>query len=259
VVRQVTIEYGLDKPIYVQYLRYLQRLAHGDLGESYRLRMPVAKAISQQIGSTLELAAAAALVAAPLSLILALLTARRASWLRSFSAGLERSASTIPDFIIGLGLLMLFSFQLNWLPPSGSEGWKSLILPAATLALPIIGMLTQVIRHELEEVLEQPFIMMARARGMSDAGVRLRHALRHALIPMVTMSGFLFGRLLGGAVIAEALFCRRGIGRLMGEASGSKDVPVVLGITMLAALAYVIVHIVVDILNALIDPRVTAN
>jgi peptide/nickel transport system permease protein len=258
-LQQVRVEYGLDQPLCVQYIRYLAHLAHGDLGESYRLRIPVSLAIRQQAGATFELAGAAALLAIPVSLGLALLTARRKPWIRSLSAGFERTASTVPGFVIGLSLLLLFSFQLGWLPVAGSDGWRSLILPALTLAIPVIGMMTQVLRHGLEEVLEQPFIVMARARGLSEAGVRLGHALRHALIPLVTMAGFIFGNLLGGAVIAEALFCRRGIGRLMSEATAGKDVPVVLGITILAALVYVVVHVVVDLLNLVIDPRTMAN
>jgi peptide/nickel transport system permease protein len=122
-----------------------------------------------------------------------------------------------------------------------------------------MAVLTQVLRQELEDVLELPFISMARARGMSEAGVRLRHALPHALIPLVTLSGFIFASLLGGAVITETLFARQGIGRLMIEATTNKDIPLVLGITLLVALIYVLVNLVVDLLNSFLDPRVVES
>lgn len=256
VLEQVRREYGLDQPLIVQYGRYLGRLAEGDLGESYRLRVPVTKVIGQQVGATVELALWAALLAVLLSITVATLTAKRARWINSLSSGTELVLSSMPAFVLGILLLLLFSFQFRLLPPSGSNGWKTLILPTLTLALPVAAVLTQVLRQELEDILEQPFIVMARARGLSEAGVRLGHALRHALIPLVTLSGFILASLLGGAVITETLFARQGVGRLMLEASTSKDVPMVLGITLLAALVYVVVNLLVDLLNTLIDPRV---
>jgi peptide/nickel transport system permease protein len=256
VLQRVRAEYGLDQPLIVQYGRYIGRVAQGDLGESYRLRIPVTKAIGQQVGATVKLALAAALLALTLSILLATLTAKRALWIRSFASGTELVVTSVPSFVLGILLLLAFSFQFHLFPPAGSQGWKSMVLPTLTLALPITAVLTQVLRQELEEVLEQPFIIMARARGLSEAGVRLGHALRHALIPLVTLSGFVFASLLGGAVIAETLFARQGVGRLMIDATTNKDVPLVLGITLLAALIYVVVNLVVDLINTFIDPRV---
>ena len=181
----------------------------------------------------------------------------RAPWARGLASGGELLLSSMPSFVLGILLLLVFSFQLHWLPPTGSRGWKSLVLPILTLALPVAAVLAQVLRQELEEILEQPFIAMARARGLSEAGVRLGHALRHALTPLITLSGFVFAALLGGAVITENLFARQGIGRLMLNAVNDKDVPVVLGITLLAAAIYVLVNLAVDLLNALVDPRVS--
>jgi len=256
VLASVRAEYGLDKSLAVQYADYLLRIAQGDLGESYRLRIPVTKAILQQLGSTIELALWGASVAIVLAVAVALSTAGRSRKVQSWFSGVELVLSSIPGFVKGLFLLLVFSFQLHWLPSSGAEGWRSLVLPVLTLAIPLATVLTQVLRQELEDVLEQPFITMARARGLSDAAVRLVHALRHALIPLVTLSGFILASLLGGAAIVETLFVRRGIGRLMVESTSNKDIPLVLGITLLSALIYVVVNLVVDILNALIDPRV---
>ncbi len=255
ILAQVRADYHLDQPLYRQYVLYLGRLAHGDLGESYRLRIPVTRAIGQQLGATLELAVWAAVVAIPVSILLATFTARRKRWVRSLSSGVELVGSSVPNFVIGIVLLLIFSFQLHWLPASGQSGWKSLVLPTLTLSIPMIGVLTQVLRNELEEILEQPFIITARARGLSETGVRLGHALRHALIPLVTLSGTFIGMLLGGAVIAESLFARQGVGRLMADATMTKDVPLVLGITLLAAATYVVVNLIVDLVNGASRPR----
>ncbi|MNK23247.1 Glutathione transport system permease protein GsiC [compost metagenome] len=259
VLAQVRKEYGLDEPLLTQYGHYIGRLAQGDLGESYRLRIPVLKAVTQQLGATVQLALSAGVLSIVLSVLIALLTARRAPWIRSIVSGTELTITSAPSFVIGILLLLVFSFYFHWFPASGSQGWRALVLPTVALALPVVGVLTQVLRQELEDVLEQPFILTARARGMSDAGVRLRHALRHALVPLVTLSGFVFASLLGGAVVVEMLFARQGVGRLMLDAANTKDVPIVLGITLLAAFIYVIVNIVVDVLYSLIDPRVRAT
>ncbi|MCQ9426231.1 ABC transporter permease [Pseudomonas sp. LJDD11] len=252
---QVRAEYGLDQPVWVQYGHYLGRLAQGDLGESYRLQIPVSQAISEQLGATLQLAACAGLLAVLLALASALLTAGRGRRLRALASGTELVLSSTPSLVSGLVLLWVFAFELRLLPPSGSQGWQSLVLPTVALALPIMAVLAQVLRHSLEDVLEQPFISQARARGMSDTAVRLRHALRHALVPLVTLSGYVFASLLGGAVVVELLFGRQGIGRLMLNATSNKDVPLVLGVTLLAAAIYVLVNLLVDVLNQFIDPR----
>lgn len=255
VLARVRAEYHLDRPVLEQYALYIGRLLGGDLGESYSLRIPVADAIAQQIRPTLELAVVAGVFAIIASLTLALLTAKRSPWVRSSASGAELIASSIPSIVLGLGLLIFFAFYLDLLPSSGQDGWRTLILPSLTVAIPLVTNLSQVLRNELEDTLDQPFITTARSRGLGEAGVRLRHALRHALIPLITLSGFIFGNLLGGAVFAEAIFARQGIGRLMSNAANDKDVPLVLGVTLLAAAAYVVIHIVVDLLNAVVDPR----
>lgn len=254
-IAQVRAEYGLDQPLWVQYGQYLARLAQGDLGESYRLRIPVLQVIGSQLGATVQLSLAAAALSIILAVTCAVLTANRPRWVRSLVSGSELVLSSAPSFVIGIVLLLLFSFGWHLLPPSGSNSWQALILPSLALALPIAAVLTQVLRQELEDILEQPFIAMARARGMSETGVRLKHALRHALVPLVTLSGFVFASLLGGAVIIEMLFARQGIGRLMLDAAVTKDMPLLLGITLLAAAIYVVVNFLVDLINHWFDPR----
>lgn len=253
---RVRIDYGLDQPLAVRYAMYMGRVLQGDLGMSYRLNAPVGALIRQQLGYTVTLSLSAAAIALLLAVPLATATAgRRRSPLRAVASGAELVAASMPTFVLGLLLLLLFSFRLHWFPASGSDGWRALVLPALTLALPLTPWLAQVLRQELDEILEQPFIAMARARGMSEAGVRLRHALRHALTSLVTLSGFILGTLLAGTAVVETLFARRGIGRLMVDATAGKDIPLVLGITLLSALLYAVVHILVDASYVLIDPR----
>lgn len=259
VLHQVRTEYGLDKPLTEQYVRYLWQLLQGDLGESYTLRIPVVKAIGQQLAATTQLSLCAAVLALAVSIPSAVLTAKRKAWIVSLASGLELVLSSTPSFVLGTLLLLLFSFQLHILPATGTEGWPSLVLPALTLGLPVSALLAQVLRRELDDILEQPFIVMARARGMSDADVRLGRALGHAMIPLVTMSGLLFASFVGLAVVVETLFARQGVGRLLVDATTNKDVPLVLGITLLCAAIYVSVSLVVDLFYLVIDPRVRAS
>lgn len=259
VLARVRHEYGLDQPLIVQYLDYLARAVRLDFGESYRLRIPVTEAIRLQLPATLRLALISAITTVTSSVLLATLTARRAAWLKSIVSGTELLLSSAPGFVLGLLLLYVFSFHLGLVPAAGYHGWRSLLLPTLTLSIPTTMVLSQVLRQELEEILEQPFITTARSRGLSEAAVRYRHALRHALIPLVTLSGFIFANLLGGTVIIEALFSQQGLGRLMSDATNGKDVPVVLAIVLLAAATYVVVHLFVDILNGIIDPRHRAH
>ncbi|HTJ91895.1 MAG TPA: ABC transporter permease [Pararobbsia sp.] len=254
-VARVRAEYGLDQPFAVRYTRYLARLAHGDLGESYRLHIPVVRAIGQQIGPTIQLATLAAIVSIAAALTFALLTAGRARWIASAASGTELVVTSAPSFVIGILLLIAFSFRFHWFPAAGGNGWRSLVLPTITLALPISAVLAQVLRAELDDVLEQSFIAMARARGLSEARVRLGHALRHTLTPLITLSSFVIAGLLGGAVITESLFSRQGIGRLMLDATTNKDIPIVLGVTLISASVYVVINFVVDLAHAAIDPR----
>jgi peptide/nickel transport system permease protein len=252
---QLTAEYSLDKPLVVQYLQYLGRLVRGDLGDSYALRMSVAKAIGQQLGFTLTLLITATTLALLASIVIAVLTAHRRRWIRGTFAGLEVVGVAVPAFWLGILLLTVFSFQLHWFPAVGSSGVAALVLPAITLAVAPIGMLTQVLRQSLERVLEEPFVVTARARGIGEAALRLRHVLRHALLPVITLTGWLAGTMIGSAVIVEQVFSRQGLGRLTVAAVDHKDMPLVLGIVLVAAVFYVVVNIAIDGLYRIVDPR----
>lgn len=255
VVDAVRTQYGFDQPLIVQYGSYLGKLLTGNLGVSYQLKEPVTQVIGEQVGGTVQLALAGAALAIVLALVVALLTAKRRPAVRATASGIELFFASSPSFWLGILLLTVFSYGLHWFPAIGNNGFLSLILPTFTLALPIAAVLSQVLRNSLEEVLDQPFIVTARARGLSEAAVRLGHGLRHSATPMITMAGFVVGGLLGGAVIVESLFSRQGLGRVLLAAVNGKDMPVVLGIVLLSAVVYVVVNFIVDLLYPILDPR----
>jgi peptide/nickel transport system permease protein len=252
---QIIADYGLSDPVYVQYVKYLGRVLHGDLGRSYQLHESVASAISGQLGASLELTLSGLGLAVVASTALALLTAGRARWLRGLSSGLELIGISVPTFWAGILLLTLFSFKLGWFPAAGGDGLSGLVLPAVAVAISVTAMLSQVMREGLELTLEEPFILTARARGLSDLGVRLRHALRHVLLPAVTLGGWLFGLVLGSLVTVEQVFSRQGLGQLTLFAVSNKDLPVVMGVVVFTGVLYVVVNIGLDLLYLVIDPR----
>jgi peptide/nickel transport system permease protein len=255
VLAQIRAEYALDQPLVTQFVHYVMKFLSGDLGMSYRLNTPVMDAIVEQAGPTLALASASALIAVVLSMSLALATAGRNPILRAISSAIELTFASMPTFWLGLLLLTTFSYKLGWLPAISRTHPLALLLPALTLALPLAGAMTQVLRQALEEGLEQPFVLSARARGLGDWSIRTGHVLRHALPPYLTMSGYLVGSLLGGTVITEMLFNRQGIGKLLLHAVLGQDLPVVMGVVLLAALVFVTINLIVDLLHPLIDPR----
>ncbi|WKU06084.1 ABC transporter permease [Micromonospora sp. HUAS LYJ1] len=257
---RIIAEWGLDRPPVVQYLDYLWRLAGGDLGRSYLLQRPVAEVIGEQLAPTATLAVAAAGLGVLLAVVVAVGTAgRRRRWPRRVSSAAELLLVSTPPFLIGIVLLSVLSFRYGLFPVAGDQGPTALVLPAVTLALPIAGLLAQVLRDGLDRALDEPFVLTARARGVRERTVLLRHALRHALLPAVTLAGWLFGILLGGAVIVEQVFGRPGLGQVTLNAVTSKDMPVVLAVVTLSAAVYVMVNTAADLTYLLVDPRLRRN
>ncbi|MEU8372669.1 ABC transporter permease [Micromonospora sp. NPDC048894] len=253
---QVIAEWGLDRPAVGQYLDYLWRLAGGDLGRSYLRQRPVAEVIGEQLAPTATLAVAAAGLGVLLAVAVVVGTAgRRRRWPRRVSSAGELLLVSTPPFLIGLVLLSVLSFRYGLFPVSGDQGPAALVLPAVTLALPIAGLLAQVLRDGLDRALDEPFVLTARARGVRERTVLLRHALRHALLPAVTLAGWLFGILLGGAVIVEQVFGRPGLGQVTLSAVTGKDMPVVLAVVTLSAAVHVLVNTAADLTYLLVDPR----
>jgi peptide/nickel transport system permease protein len=252
---QIIHQYGLDQPLIVQYLVYLGRVARGQLGNSYVLQIPVRQAIAEQIWPTLTLLAVTVVITVAASAAIALVTAGRGPVVRNLSTAAETLGVSMPAFWAGILLLTVFSFRLGWVPAIGATGLTGTILPAITLSIAPVAIVTRVLRQGLERSLEEPFIVTARSRGLRDASVRLRHALRHAFLPVVTLTGWLTGSLIGGAVVVEEVFARPGLGQLAVSALNSKDMPVTMGVVIIAALTYVLASLAVDIVSVLIDPR----
>ncbi|WP_395308704.1 ABC transporter permease [Mycobacterium sp. AMU20-3851] len=248
-------QYGFNDPVLVQYLNYLGGLLRGDLGTSYILKQPVTGVITEQLAPTVVLTLTALVLSWVIAVTVTLLTAHRSRWLSSIGSGLEIFLAALPQYWLGIVLLVMFAFQLRLLPVVGDSGPEALVLPALTLALPLAGYLGQVTRDEFSSAMEQPFAVSARARGMSDWGVRWRHALRHALLPGLTLSGWALGSLFSTAVIVESVFVRPGLGRLLVDAVTSKDMPVVIGVTLFVAAVYVLANLLVDIAFVRVDPR----
>lgn len=248
-------EFGLDKPLAVQYVLYLGRLLQGDLGMSYSQHLPVTRVLAEQGGATFELTVAALVLAWLLVLLLTVVTAGRGRLIGGVASLLETVSASLPHFWLGVVLLAVFAFGLRWFPPAGSDSLASLVLPAFSLAIPLAGFIAQVTRESLELTLEQPFVLTARTRGLSDLAVRFKHALRHALLPGVALSGWAIGALISGAVVCEVIFSRKGIGRQLYQAVQLQDLPLVIGISLVVAAGYVLANILVDLLYQWIDPR----
>ena len=250
----IRAEWGLNEPLWWQYLHYLWRALHGDFGRSYILNTEVSQLLATQLWPTLKLTLAALLVSAVFAVTIAVATANR-RWGRRIANGLELLLASTPSFWMGIVLLFIFSFTLRWFPVAGDRHLSSLVLPALSLGLAQGAVIAQVLRRELERALESPFTLTLRAWGVGETTIRLRHALRHAALPAVTLTGWLVGGLLSGAVITEQVFGRPGLGKLTVEAVLAQDLPGVLAVAILSARIYVVMSTLVDILALWIDPR----
>ncbi|MGO9501091.1 MAG: ABC transporter permease, partial [Streptosporangiaceae bacterium] len=248
-------EYGFSKPVIVQYLDYVGGLFRGNLGTSYTQYKPVTQVIGDELLPSLVLTVSALVAAWALALVVTLLTARRPRFHSALGSTWEALTASLPTYWVGAVLLVVFAVEIRIFPVIGGTTAWGTVLPVLTLAIPLAGFLGQVTRDEFEKVLDQPFITTARARGMGDTAVRLRHALRHAVLPAITLSGWALGALVSGAVIVENLFGRPGIGQVLVTAVNSRDIPVVSGIVLVVAAVYVIANLLVDLTYVLIDPR----
>ncbi|MQT46552.1 ABC transporter permease subunit [Pseudomonas helleri] len=254
-IAEATREYGLDKPLAVQYALYLGRLVQGDLGVSYSQHLPVTRVLAEQSWATLQLTFTSLVLAWLLVLLLTVLTAGRQRWMAKVASFAETVSAAVPHFWLGLVLLAVFAFGLRWFPPAGSDGWRTLVLPSVALAVPLAGFIAQVTRESLELTLEQPFVLTARTRGLSETAVRFKHALRHAVLPGISLSGWAIGALISGAVVVEVIFSRKGLGRQLYQAVQAQDLPLTIGISLTVAAVYVLANILVDLLHLWVDPR----
>jgi ABC-type dipeptide/oligopeptide/nickel transport system permease component len=248
---------GLDLPLPVQYGRYLSGVLHGNLGESFRFQQPVLKVVAEHYPATLELAIVALLICALIGIPAGVLAAhKRGERTDHTVAVLTLFGLSVPNFALGPVLILLFSVVLGWLPVSGRGGISHLILPAFTLGAALAAILTRMVRTSVIEELSADYVRTARAKGVSESGVLFRHALRNALIPILTILGLQFGTLLAGTIVTESIFSWPGIGRLAVQAIGARDYPLLQGCILLIAVSYVFVNLLTDLVYAVVDPRV---
>jgi peptide/nickel transport system permease protein len=257
-VQAVRERYGFDQPLLAQYGMAMLALARLDLGTSYSLRDPVASILADTVPGTLTLAVLALALAWALALGLTFVSGRSRRVVASVGDTVEIVASALPHFWLATILIAIFSTALGWFPPVSTGSLPGLVLPVLTLAIPIAGFLAHVMRASVLEALDSPFALAALARGESRRGLRLRHALRHAALPALGLSAWAFGYLIGGAVVVETIFARPGLGRTLLQAVTVRDVPVVTGVVLVSALAYVVLTLVTDALTRVIDPRIGA-
>ncbi len=248
---------GLDRPLPEQWWRFVTGVLSFDLGDSLYYRQPVFALLTSRFGATLELTAWAFLVAVALALPLGLLAAaRKGSGWDSAAMGFSLLGVSIPNFWLGPLLVMAFSLGLGWFPVSGRDSALSVVLPAITLGTGLAAVLSRMVRSSLLEVLGEDYIRSARARGLGERQVLLRHALRNAWLPVLTLLGMQLGALLGGAVVTEMVFNWPGIGALLVESIQRRDYPVVQGCVLLISLVYVLVNLLTDLAYARVDPRI---
>jgi peptide/nickel transport system permease protein len=251
---------GLDRPLIVQYGSFLKGVVRGDLGVSLRNDQPVARQIVQRMPATAELAfaamAAAVLIALPLGIIAAVW---RGTAIDFGAMTLSLVGISIPNFWLGPLLAIIFSVQLGWLPVGGSGTLAHLVLPAITLGAALAAILARMTRASLLEELHEPYVLAARAKGVSRTRAVLRHALRNSLIPIVTILGLQFGVVLTGAIITETIFAWPGIGRLLIQSISFRDYPTVQGCVLLIAVTYVGVNLITDLTYGFLDPRIRVD
>jgi len=248
--------YGLDRPLSVQYARFMERVARGDLGYSYRQGVPVTELITEHLGATFELALASLALAIVLGVALGMAAAvRRGSGVDTVAMTVALLGTSMPSFWLGLLLIIIFGVKLGWLPVSGYGGLDHLVMPAFVLGGFYAAQVSRLTRTSLLEVLAQDYIRTGRAKGLRARVVLFKHALRNAALPVLTVLGLSFGQMLGGAIIVESIFAWPGMGRLAVQAVLGRDFPVVQGVAIVGSAVFLAVNLTVDLVYGWVDPR----
>jgi peptide/nickel transport system permease protein len=256
-VAQLRHQLGLDDSLSAQYGKYLDRLLHGNLGTSARTGSSVISEISSRAPFTVELALMAMVIAVLLGCTLGIIAAvRRDSWLDAVLSAVSVIGVSMPVYWVGLLFVLLFAVNLHWLPAAGAGSLSAYVLPSVTLSLFATGFISRQTRSSMLEVLGQDFIRSARAKGLGRGAVILRHGLRNASLPVITVVGLQFGQLLGGAILTETIFAWPGIGRLLVDSIASRDYSTVQGVVLLFAIALIVVNLATDLLYSYVDPRI---
>lgn len=253
-------EMGLNGSLIERYFRYIGNLLKGDLGISYVSKQDVMKIYLQRLPNTLKLASMtmifATLIALPLGIIAAV---NQNSWIDTLSMVLALIGLSMPNFWLGLLLIILFSLKLGWFPSGGNEGFKSIVLPAFTVGAGLAALLTRTTRSSMLDVIRQDYLRTARAKGVPERTIIRKHALRNALIPIITIFGVQFSNVLGGSVLAETVFAWPGVGRLVVDAIDQRDIPTVTGALVMTTMLVTVVNLLIDIVYAFVDPRIKAK
>lgn len=256
-IENIRRQLGLDRPIYEQYVTYLSRLARFDLGRSARTQNPVTEEIWARLPNTLLLAVVAITLACLLGIPAGIISAVRPySWIDYLVTTSALFGMSMPVFWLGLMLMVVFSIILKWLPAGGTGSWQHVILPSITLAAFVVAFIARMTRSTMLETLSQDYTTTARSKGLKERVVVIKHALKNAMIPIITVVGLQFGLLLGGAVLTETVFAWPGLGRLIVDSILARDYPVIQGAILIFGLLYILVNLVVDLIYALVDPRI---
>jgi peptide/nickel transport system permease protein len=259
-VERIRHQMGLDQPLWIQYLDFMGSLLHLDLGTSAHTDAPVVEEIGSRLPYTIELAIVALVVAVTVGILAGIVAAvRRNTALDLIISGLSVFGVSMPVYWLGLMMIILFAIDLHLLPAAGADEPTSIIMPAVTLALFSVGLIARMTRSSMLEVLGQDYIRTARAKGAPFRRVVFRHALRNALLPVMTVIGLQFGALLGGAVVTETVFAWPGVGRLLVDSIFFRDYPVVQGLVLMFGTTFVLINLLVDVLYAYVDPRIHYN
>ena len=256
-VAELNRQLGLREPLIVQYGLFLSAVARGDFGQSFQYRAPALRVVLERLPATVQLTLAAMLLTVALGVTLGIFTAvRRGTRYDLAGTILAVLGQSLPNFWLGIMLILLFGVALRWLPTSGFAGFTSLILPAVTLAAFPTALVARLTRSSMLEILNRDYIRTGRAKGLAERSVLLRHALRNAAIPVLTVIGLQIGALLGGAVITESIFAWPGMGKLIVDAIFFRDFPVVQTVLILSATVFVVINLAVDLLYTVLDPRI---
>jgi peptide/nickel transport system permease protein len=256
-IQNIRHQLGMDRPIYEQYVIYLDRLVHFDLGHSARTQNPVREEIMARLPNTILLAVVAMGLACLFGIPAGVISAVRPySWIDYAVTMTSLFGISMPVFWLGLMLVVVFSVILKWLPAGGIGGWQYVVLPSVTLASFVVAFIARMTRSTMLETLSQDFTTTARSKGLTEKVVVIKHALRNALIPIITVVGLQFGMLLGGAVLTETVFAWPGIGRLIVDSILARDYPMIQGVILIFGLLYILVNLAVDLLYAFVDPRI---
>jgi ABC-type dipeptide/oligopeptide/nickel transport system permease component len=259
-VENVRQSLGLDRPLPVQYVTFVGKALTGDFGQSFRTGRPVLEEIMPRYLNTMALGAIALTIAVLFGMASGIVSAvRRHSIFDNVALLLSLAGVSMPTFFLGLLLMLVFSVWLGWLPLSGKDSWTNYVLPAITLSTASIAIISRVMHASLIEVLNEDYVRTARAKGQREALVIWRHAVRNALVPVVTVAGLQLGYLLGGAVVTETVFAWPGLGRLLVQSILARDFPVVQAAVLLLATTFVAINLVTDLIYGLLDPRISAR